>query len=261
MTSAPAPPLPLVRLSSHVMRPSDVSMVQVYLVDSIKRRGTTQYIIHCLHMGTRAQWSVAHGYSDFLAHRDNLKRCVKFSRHRCPGCVSFTKMLHRFEFPRKKLLKNSDTVVRERMMQFSCFLSSIMSHTFTSTPKCIICGGIAFDMTKEFLLRDGESINENFTMEMIHASLTPRAFFKEYRRDASKIECYKGRTIVKVVQVERILLSDLMHLNERDTMTADEDEDPFLKHDDSMVSMTRASHDSVHARRLEPFVPVHVLAR
>ncbi|KAF0687196.1 Aste57867_21052 [Aphanomyces stellatus] len=196
-------------LSSDVMRPSDLSAIQLYIVDQVKRDGKTKYVINCLHMGSRAKWAVEHRYSEFLELRDKLHVCVKYARHRCPGCVSYSRMLDRFQFPPKKLIHKTERVVTERSLQLTRFMSNIMSHTFTTTPKCRICGGAAFEMTKEFLLCNASSISDAFTMAAIAESLTPRAFFLEYCRSASKIECYKGRTIIKVVQVQRVPLATL----------------------------------------------------
>ncbi|OQR83512.1 hypothetical protein ACHHYP_14605 [Achlya hypogyna] len=195
--------------ASHIMRPSDVSMVQLYIVDHIRAGGKTKYVVHGLHLGTQVQWSVAQSYSAFLTLRDRLYSCVRFTRQRCPGCVSFAKIIERFPFPEKKLLKNSDKVVLERSLQLTRFLSVLVSHTFTSTPKCQTCGGKAFDLTKAFLLADAHLFTKDSSLDALAESLVPRRFFHEYCRSASKIECYKGRTIVKVVQVQRVPLASL----------------------------------------------------
>ncbi|KAF0736707.1 hypothetical protein Ae201684P_001610 [Aphanomyces euteiches] len=194
-------------LSSNIMRPSDVSAIQVFFVDTAKKEGKTKYLLHVKHTATQAQWAIERSYSEFLDLRDRLHICVKYARHRCPGCVSYARMLDRFGFPPKKLLNQSPKVIVERSQQLSRFMTAIASHTFTSTPKCQNCGGTAFDMTKKFLLRDSASFQDTCTMAMIEETITPRAFFIEYCRSSSKIECYKGRTIVKVVQVQRVPLN------------------------------------------------------
>ncbi|ETW01915.1 hypothetical protein H310_06465 [Aphanomyces invadans] len=197
------------QIASDVLRPSDVSTIQVFIVDHCKRDGKTRYIMNALHVGTRAKWAVEHSYSEFLSLRDNLHTCVKFARHRCPGCVSYTRMLDRFPFPPKKLLHLSNGAIVQRSIQLSRFMTNVMSHTFTTTPKCQVCGGTAFDLTKMFLLDGATSMNDAFSMNSIAEALVPRAFFVEYCRSSSKIECYKGRTIVKVVQVQRHPLAAL----------------------------------------------------
>ncbi|EQC36222.1 hypothetical protein SDRG_06329 [Saprolegnia diclina VS20] len=204
-TSAPA----LMVFASHVMRPSDVSMVQLYIVDHLRVGGKTKYVIHALHLGTQTQWSVAQSYSAFETLRERLFSCVRFTRYRCPGCVSFGRIIERFPFPGKKVFKHSDKVVYERSLQLARFLSCIMAHTFTSTPKCQICGGKAFEIAKAFLLDGATPLTAGATLDAIAESLEPRRFFHEYCRTASKIECYRGRTIVKVVQVQRVPLSSL----------------------------------------------------
>ncbi|ETV73774.1 hypothetical protein H257_11465 [Aphanomyces astaci] len=198
------------QITSDVLRPSDVSSIQLYIVDQCNRQGKTMYVMNALHSGTRAKWAVEHSYSEFLSLRNKLNMCIKFARHRCPGCVSYSRMLDRFPFPPKKLFHLLNGVIVQRNLQLSRFMANVMSHTFTSTPKCNLCGGAAFDLTKAFLLDGATSMNGAFTMTAIADSLTPRAFFVEYCRSASKIECYKGRTIVKVVQVQRIPLAALV---------------------------------------------------
>ncbi|KDO26184.1 hypothetical protein SPRG_08546 [Saprolegnia parasitica CBS 223.65] len=206
---APSPASALMVLASHVMRPSDVSMVQLYIVDHLRASGKTKYVIHALHLGTQTQWSVAQSYSAFATLRERLFSCVRFTRYRCPGCVSFGRIIERFPFPGKKVFKHSDKVVYERSLQLARFLACIMTHTFTSTPKCQICGGKAFEITKAFLLDGATPLTAGATLDSIANSLEPRRFFHEYCRSASKIECYRGRTIVKVVQVQRVPLSNL----------------------------------------------------
>ncbi|OQS04199.1 hypothetical protein THRCLA_03554 [Thraustotheca clavata] len=197
----------LMVFASHIMRPSDVSMVQLYIVDHLKSNGKTNYVIHALHVGTHVQWSVAQSYSAFLSLRNALMHCVRYSRYRCPGCVSFSRVLARFPFPEKKLFKHSEKVVIERTLQLTRFLNCIVSHTFTSTPKCQICGGTAFELTKNFLLNNAQVLTSGWNSNMLADTLMPRKFFLEYCREASKIECYKGRSIVKVVQVQRVPLA------------------------------------------------------